>query len=234
MAKTIEVKIQQLKESYPKQYEEAYQKWSEHWCSWDDTDVEWLKDDLNSNKWLDVVDVHYCVSYSQGDYAHFSGRVLLDVFLETFDKDNEYFVLREAMKLSDCSSQMFISNSVRGNNPVFEEIEWHGEDVGYGDLADDAVVEADGAVKSVLEGMDYREYYDICNELIGDLYEWVKGKCENMFYDMYKSIRDDLEYQTSEEYFVEWAESMDETYLVEVEDESIGDGSGVESCRLAA
>ena len=235
MAKTIEVGIHQLKEHSEKQYQKEYEKWVESWWHWD-YDVEWIKEDLNTqNKWLDVDAIQYSVGYSQGDYAYFTGRVLLDKFLDEFDRENEYFVLREAMKLRDCGEVMQIRNSPRwGSNADFDEIEWTGNDEGY--FEDHNVVKSFTEHRSVLEGMAYKDYYDICQEMIGNLHTWVKEVCESEFNKLYYTIRDDIEYQVSEEQFIEWCESMDEKFEVEVDDdenESVGDADRPEDCRAA-
>lgn len=235
MAKTIEVGIHQLKEHSEKQYQKEYEKWVESWWHWD-YDVEWIKEGLKEDfKWLDVDAIHCSVSYSQGDYAYFTGCVLLDKFLDEFDTDNEYFVLREAMRMNDCGDVMQIRNSPRwGSNADFDDIEWKADDWA---IDDDEVVKSFTDHKSVLEGMNYSEYYDICQEMICNLQTWAKEVCEQEFNRLYYTIRDDIEYQTSEEQFIEWCESMDEKFEVEVDDdenESVGDAECAENCRAAA
>lgn len=229
MAKTIEVGIHQLKESYSEQYDKEYQKWVESWWHWD-YDVEWIKEGLKEDlKWLDVDKVICSVSYSQGDFAAFTGKVDLLAFLEERDTDNEYFILREAIRIGSCDRYMVLTENSWYSNVSFSDVEW--DDYEPGD------VEYLNQPNSVLDGMDFSEYHAIATDLIGDLDSWVQEVCKQEFDKLYYTIRDDIDYQTSEEQFVEWCESMGEKFEVEVdddEDESVGDAGCVESCRIAA
>lgn len=205
-----------------KNHEQEYQHYYQQYCTaqWEfPIDDSYYIDWLNETPWLDVDAVYYSVSYSQGDYAYFTGRVLLDKFLDEKDTENEYFVLREAMKLRDCADQLNISSSRRESYATFDEIEWLGGDDFYG-IDDEAVVTSFTEHRSILEGMNYREYYDICQDLMGDLYSWVKEVCEQRMNKLYYEIRDDIDHQMSEESFEEWAESMDEQFEIEVMEEA--------------
>jgi len=55
-----------------------------------------------------------------------------------------------------------------------------------------------------------------------------------MFGKLYYQLRDEIDYQMSEEAFDEWAESLDEQFEVEVDDEPEGHDSGHQGERLAA
>lgn len=225
------VNIKELKAHYPKEYDDYYQKYCT--AQWDfPLEDSWYVDGLNEKyAYLDVDEVCYNIGYSQGDYAYFTGRVLLNKFLEEFDKENEYFVLVEAMKLQDCSDQLLITSSYRwGSSAHFDDIEWWGGEV-YGN---EAVVSGGGRFTSILEGMNYQEYYEICQELLGDLHTWVKQVCEHDFRDLYYQIRDDIDHQMSEESFEEWAESMGEEFEVEIDDDEPRDADHSEDARLAA
>lgn len=227
MQDKIEVDVKTLKDKYPEEYTRAYEKWA--YRDWDvHIDTEWYKESLQEKyKWLDVHEIFYSIAYSQGDNAFFTGNVKLGKFLDEHDTNNEYFVLREAMKMGDCAYYMRITSSWRrGCDALFEDIEWHGYDEWF--VGEEIFVEGN----SVLAGMPYGDYHEICMELLGDLYGWAKTVCEDLFDTLYKDIRAEVEYQTSEECFIEWAEAMDEKF--EVEDESIGDAERIESCRIAA
>lgn len=210
------VDIKELKANHSEDYDYHYQKYCTAQWEWpleEDFYVEGLNE---KHKWLDVDHIHYNVSYSQGDYAYFTGRVDLTKFLEEFDTENDYFVLREAMKLKDCENRFGIgSNRQWSEIALFDSIEW----IGYGSWDDDAVVQPDGGTSSILVGMNYGDYYATCEELMGDLEKWVKGKCEGLFSELYDDIRSEIDHQMSEESFEEWAESMDEQFEVEVDDE---------------
>jgi uncharacterized protein YeeX (DUF496 family) len=193
---------------------------------------DWYVEGLNETPWLDVDDVVYNVGYSQGDYAYFTGRVLLDKFLEAKDTENDYFVLVEAMKLQDCSDQLLISSSHRGGHATFDDIEWWGKPEDY--WHEGETVQGFRDNRSILEGMDYKEYHNLCQELIGDLYTWVKEVCEQRMNKLYWEIREDIDHQMSEESFEEWAESMDEQFEVEVDDDEPRDADHSEDARMAA
>ena len=223
------VNIKELKANHPKEYDDHYQKYCT--MQWEfPLEESWYVDGLNETPWLDVEEVHYNVGYSQGDYAYFTGRVLLDKFLEEKDTENDYFVLVEAMKLQDCSDQLLISGSHRGGHATFDDIEWWGEV----DWFEGAVVHPCGDNRSILEGMDYREYHNLCQELIGDLYTWVKEVCEQRMNKLYWEIREDIDHQMSEEAFEEWAESMDEQFEVEIDDDEPRDADHSKDARMAA
>jgi Rad3-related DNA helicase len=212
------VNIKELKESYCSEYQKEYERYCNR--QWEfPMDDEWYKECLNETPWLDVNAVYYSVSYSQGDYAFFTGHVDLVKFLEEKDTENEYFALREAMKLDDCCDRLYIEMSnTRNSGVVFNEIEWRGLDEGW--FEDDDVLGHNDRTTSILEGMNYREYYDLCMDLMGDLYTWVKEVCEQRMNQLYYDIREDIDHQMSEEAFEEWAESMDEQFEVEVMEEA--------------
>lgn len=214
MIKTVDIK--ELKANHP----ETYQKEHERYCQsqWDSPlEEDWYVDGLNEqNKWLDVSGILYSISYSQGDYAQFTGRVYLEKFLDEFDTENEYFVLRESLRMGDCDEYMVVSrSSYNRSGASFDCIEWRAYD--GADVYDDWIVKDANQTTSILGDMNYREYYDVCQELIGDLEEWVKGKCESLFSKLYDDITSELEYQTSEKAFIEWAECNDAEFEVEVE-----------------
>ena len=214
------VDIKELKDSHP----EAYQKEYERYCNmqWEfPLEEDWYVEGLNEqNKWLVASGILYSISYSQGDYAQFTGRVYVEKFLEEFDTENEYFVLREALKMGDCDEYMVVSRSHYSRGGAqFDTIEWRGYDDGQFD-PDHTIEDCNERTTSILKGMNYGEYYNICQELIGDLEEWIKGKCEELFSELYDDMCSEIEHQQSEEAFVEWAESMDEQFEVEVDDES--------------
>lgn len=226
------VNIKELKESYPKSYDKAYERYCN--SQWDfPPETDWYLEGLNETPWLEANQVYYSVGYCQSDYAFFTGYVDLLKFLDEKDTENEYFVLREATELEDCSDRLYIDMShTRNSYATFDEIEWRGVDDGY--FEDDAVVQSYGEYRSILEGMNYREYYDLCMELMGDLYTWVKEVCEQRMNQLYYEIREDIDHQMSEESFEEWAESMDEQFEVEVDDEPEGSNSCHQGERLAA
>lgn len=212
------VTIQQLKANHPAEYQKEYERYC--YRQWEfPLEESFYVDRLNEdNKWLDVSGILYSVSYSQGDYAQFTGRVYLEKFLDEFDTENEYFVLREALKMGDCDEYMVVSRSNYSRGDAsFDTIEWRGYDEGM--LDEDAVLESDGPYRSILEGMNYIEYYQLCIDQIADLETWVKGKCKSLFSKLYDDIRSELDHQMSEDSFEEWAESMDEQFEVEVDDE---------------
>ncbi len=226
------VNIKELKESYPKSYDKAYERYCN--SQWDfPPETDWYLEGLNETAWLDANQVYYSVGYCQSDYAFFTGHVDLREFLKEKDTENEYFVLREAMELKDCADRLYIDMShTRNSYATFDEIEWRASDDGY--FEDHDILGHNDRTTSILEGMNYREYYDLCMELMGDLYTWVKEVCEQRMNQLYYEIRADIDHQMSEESFEEWAESMDEQFEVEVDDEPEGSDSSHQGERLAA
>lgn len=212
MSNKIEVDVKTLKANYPEIYTREYEKWTQH--GWEfPIDTDWHKESLQEKyKWLDIYEIQFSISYSQGDYAFFTGNVKLSKFLDEYDTDGDYFVLREAMKLAECAHYMRITTSWRRDvSASFEHIEWYGFD----EWTDDGETVVEG--ESVLAGMPYGEFHSICMELLGDLYGWVKNVCEGLFDELYYDLRTDIEYQTSEEQFIERCECMDEKFEVEIE-----------------
>lgn len=226
------VDIKELKTNHSSVYDTHYQEYCTAQWEWP-LEESFYVDGLNEdNKWLDVDNIYYNVSYSQGDYAYFTGRVDLTKFLDEFDTEGEYFVLREAMKLKDVYEKLVICQNRRwGESAHFENIEWIG--LSNWDY-EGGVVKTYGGYNSILTGMNYDEYYNLCQELIGDLEKWVKGKCEVLFKKLYYNLRDEIDYMMSEEAFEEWAESMDEQFEVEVDNDEPRDADHSEAARLAA
>lgn len=225
------VDIKELKANHSDVYDAHYQKYCTMQWEWP-LEESFYVDGLNEDhKWLNVDKIHYSVGYCQSDYAYFTGWVDLTKFLEEFDTEGEYFVLREAIKLADADGKLVIWQNRRwGESVHFDNIEW----LGWETIEDNAAVQSFGDTRSILEGMNYGEYIDLCQELIRDLEAWVKGKCEGLFNDLYYKIRDEIDYQMSEEAFEEWAESMDEQFEVEVDNDEPRDADHSEAARLAA
>jgi len=78
------VTAKELKELDPKRFDAEYHKWLEHAADyeWWDYIYDDFKEDMLAKVGMQVEDINFDVSYSQGDYAAFAGRMPLNMWME--------------------------------------------------------------------------------------------------------------------------------------------------------
>ena len=206
-------------------YEELSQRAKDHalmkHAEW--LDDEWAMQIIDEAKWegaergFDIDDVRYTICYSQGDGAAWQGRVKLLPFLEhhlkTDDPDHaRYLVLQELIReewidtpVSEVSYKGFRYNTmsvdVMLDGGIYFEMDT------YPELPKEPAV----LVEGVLAGAIVAELGKSINipDLENRLADWLKTAVDDYAHDIFVKLRDEYEYQTSEECFAELCEAND-------------------------
>jgi len=188
-----------------RQFDKEYYKWLEYCMDGDDMDH--IKDDFTLRcepLGITVDTIGYCISYSQGDGAHFDGRVDIPTFMEHTKLNEQYLALYLACK--DDGSYVNISTTHRGNMQVNDWNMWANQTAPSGIFSD-------------LPQIDWEELIDSQTDAV-DMEGEVLALCRSLAHDLYISLRDEYEWYTSEESFIESCECNDITFEIEEEDES--------------
>lgn len=188
-----------------KAFETEYYKWQEY-CM-DGNDMDYITDAFKERcepLGITVDHIGYCISYSQGDGAHFDGRVDIPTFMEHTKMNEKYLALYLACK--DDGSYVNISTTHRGNMQVND----------WNMFANQT---APSGVFSDLKQEDWEDLVDSQTDA-ADMEGEVLALCRDLAHDLYTNLQEEYEYQTSEESFIESCECNDITFEIEEEDES--------------
>lgn len=209
---TRSVTAKELKKTDPRRFEKEYSKWTE-W-QWEDdwyieNTLERMKDKYRP-KGFEIEQLHYRVSYSQGDFGSFSGRVFLAEWMEaTYTrKDGPTYAERYPALYLACSedgSYMTIrgEDGRRGWRMEYQESWYSTAPSGiFANLDEEAW---DGLV------------VDQCYE--ADLEAEMIAYCQRVGREIYDELRDAYDHATSEESFIESCEANDVRFEIETEEE---------------
>ena len=179
-------------------------------CKWqsycmDGDDMDYIKEGFKERcepLGIYVDTIGYCISYSQGDGAHFDGRVDIPKFMEHTKMNEQYLALYLACV--DDGSYVNISTTHRGNMQVND---WN-------------MFANQTAPSGVFKDLPQEDWEDLVDAQTdeADMEGEVLALCRDLAHDLYISLRDEYEYQTSEESFIESCECNDITFEIEEEE----------------
>ena len=208
------VTASELKEMDPRQFEREYFRWAE-WA-WDDYYVEDAQSyfiDMYRPKGIEIESLRYSISYSQGDYASFDGRVFLADWMEAVPPcpggptyAERYPALYLACREDGSYMGVRGEDSRFGWRASFEE-SW----MGVGPCG-------------VFSGLDEEDW----EELVADqareagLEVEVLRYCKDIGHELFRYLQDSYESATSEEAFIESCEANDVKFEIEVEENDDG------------
>ena len=152
---------------------------------------------------ITVDTIGYCISYSQGDGAHFDGRVDIPTFMKHTKMDEKYLALYLACV--DDGSYVNISTTHHGNMQMNDWNMWANQTAPSGVFSDLPQEAWEDLVDSQTDAADME----------GE----VLALCRDLAHDLYTNLRDEYEHQTSEESFIESCECNDITFEIESEEE---------------
>jgi len=181
-------------------FHDEYNKWLGY-CM-DGDDMEFIKDDFTERCGqigVRVDNIGYCISYSQGDGAHFDGRVDVTTFMEHTHLVERYLALYLAVK--DDGSYVNVSTTHRGNMQVNDWNMWANQTAPSGVFKD-------------LPQEDWEDLVDAQTDE-ADIEAKVLEFCKDLANDLFASLQDEYEHRTSEESFIESCECNDITFEVE-------------------
>jgi len=202
----LTLSAEDLQSSDPKRFQKECSKWTEYALDydWGDCTEEMFKEAM-ATKGVYVSRIHFSVSYSQGDYASFEGRInVAEWMAATMDGDQTYAEKYPALYLSvgDYGEYASVSNSSRGSWPV---VNFDGNCAG------------NTVPAGIFAGLDEEDWDDLvhhqyCEAQLEDaMQNFVQSECR----DLYRKLRDEYEHLTSEESFIESCECNDITFEIE-------------------
>jgi hypothetical protein len=210
------ITAQELSEQDPKRFREEYSKWTEYNLDYDWWDYieERLKEQLEPAGVHDIK-LHFRLSYSQGDYATFEGRIdvhkWMDVTKDGPDTEDtptyaeKYPALRLAMEdYGDYASVTTYHRSCGAR------VSMDGGCVG------------NTYASGIFAGLES----DAWDELIADQYDEagleqaLQGYVDALSHQLYRDLRDEYEHLNSEQSFIESCECNDVTFEIEEECEA--------------
>jgi hypothetical protein len=184
-----------------------FDKEYDEWCSYcmDGDDMDHIQDDFKQRcdqVGIRVDNIGYSVSYSQDDGAHFDGRVDLVTYMEQNKLNEKYLALYLAIK--DDGSYVNISTTHRGTMQVNDWNMWANQTAPSGVFSD-------------LPQTDWEELVDAQADAAG-MEDSVLTWCKDLAHELYSNLRDEYEWRTSKEAFLESCECNEITFEVEWEE----------------
>lgn len=186
----------ELKAADPDRFDKEYQEWHEHSCHYDwwDGVEEQFKEECGPMG-IEVDKIDFSLSYSQGDYATFTGRVHMGKWMKHHGYDLKYHAL-------------YLSLQSYGSNAVLH----HGRSIAtYVDLD---YQPGNTYPEGVFSDLPQEAWDELCQEQF-EAEEWEQLVLEHvreLESDLYDRIEKEYEYLTSEEQFIEHCECNDVTF----------------------
>ena len=202
----MELTVYELKERDPKRFEKEHYKWQEYalwddWYEpiWDDFKAKWAGHGLECEG-----NPTFSIGYSQGDGAAIDGWVDVAPFMKAMKMDEQYPALYLAAEDYGVSVRV--------------------EPYGYRGLsmrAEIGVLPTDDPV-GIFADLDEDTWAELVEEQKreADIEGAVKDFADRICDDLYHALREESEYLTSEESFMESCGLNDITFEVEDEDET--------------
>ena len=200
----MRVTAKELKELDPKRFEREYYKWVEHahdydWYGY----VEQMFTDEMAAQGVQVDKIYYSLSYSQGDYAGFEGRVALDKWMHHVKFDNE-------QTFAEAFPALYLAVTQDTSSVVVTIGHRYRPDVNYNCSVE--YTEPEG----VFQHLDDETWRDLVTEqesdadLEANVREWIDARGD----ELYRELRREYEFISSEESFIESCECNEITFEV--------------------
>lgn len=202
----------ELKQIDRRRFDAEYSKWSE-W-QWED---DWIIEDTQARytelykpKGIDIETLHYRISFSQGDFASFTGRVFLAEWMESVN------VAPNGPTYAERYPALHIACREDGSY-----MDVKGEDDRRGWRADYQENWYNTPPSGIFANMPEEDWEELVNEQAGeaDLETEILKYCRSIGNDIYRDLSDYYLESTSEEAFIESCEANEVTFEVEIEDE---------------
>lgn len=201
----------------PRRFDAEYSKWVE-WQWQDDWYVEDTQERFTTrykDKGIDIQQLHYSISFSQGDYASFSGRVFLAEWMQavrTCPDGPTYAERYPALFLACADDGTYINISGEDDRRGWRA-SWNEGWSGVGP-------------SGIFANMPEEDWDALVEEQAGeaDLEAEIIKYCRSIGSDMYDELSDAYLEATSEEAFLESCEANDVSFELETEDEVCCEG----------
>ena len=197
---------QELQSQDPERFQKEYSKWTEYAADYDWWDYmeDRLKEQL-SPKGMRVEKIEFCLSYSQGDYATFEGRVDIAMWMEaTMDGEQTYAEKYPALYLSVQEYGDFATINTWGRR-------------GSGRVNFDANYSGNTYPSGIFSALEQEAWDELVEEQYdhAGMEQALQDDVDNISHQLYRDLRDEYEHLTSEESFIESCECNDVTFEIE-------------------
>lgn len=202
----VTVTASELLQRNPKRFQKEYSKWTTYALDYD----WWDYTEERFQEYLEKDGVHvdrifFNLSYSQGDYAGFEGYIRVPDFMALNGYDVQYPALYLAAK--DYGDHAKVSTKYgRGAS----RISW------------DAYLLGNTGPSGVFSGLDQEAWDELVEEQFDEarLEDEMQSYVDDQGRGLYRMLRDEYEYLTSEETFIESCELNGVTFEIETEGET--------------
>lgn len=195
----------------PRRFDREYSKWAE-W-QWED---DWYIEDtqerftaLYKDKGIDIEHLHYRISYSQGDYASFSGRVHLAGWMAAVrvSPDGPTYAERYPALYLACDGDGTYINISGEDDRRGWRTDWHEGWMSVGP-------------SGIFANMGEEDWDELVAEQASeaDLEAEIIKYCQSIGSDIYNELSDSYAAATSEEAFIESCEANEITFEIESEE----------------
>lgn len=207
-----QVSASELKEMDPRRFDREYSKWVE-W-QWEDdwyvTNAHERYQELYKPKGIEIERLHYSISFSQGDYASFSGRVYLAEWMAAVNvapNGPTYAERYPALYLACDGDGTYINISGEDGRRGWRT-DWHEGWTGVGP-------------QGIFKNMSDEDWDELVQEQASeaDLEDEIIKYCQSIGRELYDELRDSYMEATSEEEFIASCEANDITFEVEMDEE---------------
>lgn len=199
---------QELQRTDPKRFQREYSEWCEYAVDYDwwDWTEERLRETL-APAGVRVERILFSLSYSQGDYATFEGRINIDMWMEVIqDGEQTYAEKYPALHLAIRDYGDYASVSTQGHTRV----NFDGNVVG------------NTCPTGIFSALDQEAWDELVEEqyLAAGLETALQDYVDDISHQLYRDLQDEYEHLTSEESFIESCECNDVTFEIEEECEA--------------
>ena len=197
---------QELQTQNPKRFHEEYLKWTEYAVDYDWWDYmeQGLKEKLEPAGVRDVK-LHFRLSYSQGDFATFEGRIDVHKWMDvTKDGELTYAEKYPALRLAIEDYGDYASVTTYNRNCV-ARVSLDGGCIGNTYAA------------GIFAGLEAEAWDELVEEQYDSagLEQALQDYVDDVSQELYTDLRDEYEHLTSEESFIESCECNDVTFEIE-------------------
>ena len=214
----MKVDVDTLKEHYPNEFDTHFMHWAEGQhdvlgMTLEEDIPHYIKEELEGTGWRQSNAMNYRVAFSQGDGVAVDSTVYHDEMSEaTLDELRQDFPMclelleRDYLHVWSICSPRGVCSIIKWELDTMQEDEDHEDFDGCVYRLEGGIY--DGLPESVAFQTAEAEGFDRFADDLGDRLHDAEQR-------VYNRIRDEIEFQTSEEMFIEWAREFEETFEVE-------------------
>lgn len=189
----------ELKERHPEQFERKYRRWVSDGMLYDWRDGVYdcfVADCEQQGITVNPERIYFSLGYCQSDYATFDATVELPEWMDKQGYSAKYYALR--LDMQEFGARATTSSS-RGNGVAYMNIDYYPGQTNPTGVFSDLPQEA---------------WDELCEEQFKaeDWEQLTLEHIKSLECDLYRRLRDEYEYLTSEEQFIEYCETNDVTF----------------------